>query len=179
MQRRCAGARAASHGTSHRAVNTAFPSARAAAWPTNCSSAAVLSRAAQLSLSWVSLGRRDVLAGSLSLGAAALLGCKDTAMTSSNRSGDGSAPTTAMPVLFVAHGAPPLLDDDGWIGELAAWGKALPRPRAIAVVSAHWEARPLAIGAVRPLPLIYDFYGFPERFYRLQYAAPGAPALAR
>ena len=100
-------------------------------------------------------------------------------MTSSNRSGDRSTPTAAMPVLFLAHGAPPLLDDAGWVGELAAWGKALPRPRAIAVVSAHWEQRPLAIGAVRPLPLIYDFYGFPERFYRLQYAAPGAPELAR
>src|SRR5689334_10131871 len=86
--------------------------------------------------------------------------------------------TNQMPVLFQAHGAPPLLDDPGWIAELAGWAKALPRPRAIVVVSAHWEARPLAIGAVRPLPLIYDFYGFPEKFYRLQYAAPGAPAVA-
>jgi len=82
------------------------------------------------------------------------------------------------PVLFLAHGAPPLLDDNGWIGELAAWAKALPRPRAILVISAHWEERPLAIGATRPVPLIYDFYGFPERFYRLQYASPGAPELA-
>jgi 4,5-DOPA dioxygenase extradiol len=83
-----------------------------------------------------------------------------------------------MPVLFQAHGAPPLLDDPGWIAELAAWGKALPTPRAIVVVSAHWEARPLSIGAVEPLPLIYDFYNFPERFYRLQYPAPGAPEVA-
>ncbi|HEX7842646.1 MAG TPA: class III extradiol ring-cleavage dioxygenase [Kofleriaceae bacterium] len=85
----------------------------------------------------------------------------------------------AMPVLFLAHGAPPLLDDTGWIAELAAWSKALPRPRAIVVVSAHWEERPLAIGATRPLPLIYDFYGFPERFYRLTYPAPGAPGVAQ
>ena len=84
-----------------------------------------------------------------------------------------------MPVLFQAHGAPPLLDDPGWIAELAAWGKSLPRPRAIVVISAHWEERPLAIGAVRPVPLIYDFYGFPEKFYRLQYASPGAPAVAQ
>ena len=86
--------------------------------------------------------------------------------------------TPQMPVLFQAHGAPPLLDDPGWIAELAAWAAALPRPKAIVVVSAHWESRPLAIGAVQPLPLIYDFYGFPERFYRLQYAAPGAPEVA-
>jgi len=87
--------------------------------------------------------------------------------------------TNAMPVLFQAHGAPPLLDDPGWIAELAGWAKALPRPRAIVVVSAHWEERPLSIGATRPLPLIYDFYGFPEKFYRLQYPSPGAPDVAQ
>lgn len=86
--------------------------------------------------------------------------------------------TTKMPVLFQAHGAPPLLDDPAWIAELADWGKALPRPSAIVVVSAHWESRPLAIGAIRPVPLIYDFYGFPEKFYRLQYKSPGAPEVA-
>jgi 4,5-DOPA dioxygenase extradiol len=105
--------------------------------------------------------RREVL-----VALAALVGCKESRMSD------------PMPVLFQAHGAPPLLDDPGWIAELAGWAKALPRPKAIVVVSAHWEARPLAIGAVRPLPLIYDFYGFPERFYRLQYAAPGAPEVA-
>jgi len=130
-----------------------------------------LSRDCQLSAWNVSLRRRDVLAALSTLGVAALPGCKDAVMTSPQ--------TPVMPVLFLAHGAPPLLDDAGWIAELAAWGKQLPRPRAIAVVSAHWEQRPLAIGAVRPLPLIYDFYGFPERFYQLQYPAPGAPELAR
>jgi 4,5-DOPA dioxygenase extradiol len=108
--------------------------------------------------------RRDVLAG---MTAVALVGCKERSMS------------TEMPVLFVAHGAPPLLDDRGWIDELAGWARALPRPRAIVVVSAHWEARPVSIGAVTPLPLIYDFSGFPARFYRLQYAAPGAPEVAQ
>jgi 4,5-DOPA dioxygenase extradiol len=84
-----------------------------------------------------------------------------------------------LPVVFLAHGAPPLLDDAGWIAELAAWAEAMPRPRTVVVLSAHWEARPLAIGATRPLPLIYDFYGFPERFYRLVYPAPGAPDVAQ
>jgi 4,5-DOPA dioxygenase extradiol len=87
--------------------------------------------------------------------------------------------TSKMPVLFQAHGAPPLLDDAGWTRELADWAAALPRPRAIVVVSAHWEAAPLTIGAVRPVPLIYDFHGFPERFYRLAYPAPGAPDVAQ
>jgi 4,5-DOPA dioxygenase extradiol len=87
--------------------------------------------------------------------------------------------TAMMPVLFQAHGAPPLLDDPGWIAELAGWAKALPRPRAIVVVSAHWEEKPISIGAVTPLPLIYDFYNFPEKFYRLQYPSPGAPEVAQ
>lgn len=83
-----------------------------------------------------------------------------------------------MPVLFIAHGAPPLLDDEPWKAELAAWGKALPRPKAILMLSAHWESHPIAIGATEAVPLVYDFYGFPERYYRIEYPSPGAPALA-
>lgn len=89
-----------------------------------------------------------------------------------------TSPTAPMPVIFLAHGAPMLLDDAGWVGELAAWARALPRPRAILMVSAHWDERPLRIGATTPQPLVYDFYGFPDKFYRLQYPSPGAPALA-
>src|SRR3954469_6073237 len=109
MQRRCARGPRSVAPRPHRAINYVFRRRAPLPGPTNCSSAAILSRAAQLSLWWVSLGRRDVLAGGL-LGAAALLGCKDTAMTPSNRSGDSSAPPSVMPVLFLAHGAPPLLD---------------------------------------------------------------------
>jgi len=86
--------------------------------------------------------------------------------------------TTAMPVIFAAHGAPILLDDAGWMAELAAWARALPRPEAILMVSAHWEQRPLTLGATRTVPLVYDFYGFPERYYQTEYPAPGAPDLA-
>lgn len=86
--------------------------------------------------------------------------------------------TSRLPVLFVAHGAPPLLDDKVWQGELAAWAAALPRPKAILIVSAHWEARPTAIGATRTVPLVYDFYNFPARYYQVKYPSPGAPDLA-
>ncbi|MEV7186201.1 class III extradiol ring-cleavage dioxygenase [Kitasatospora sp. NPDC093102] len=83
-----------------------------------------------------------------------------------------------MPALYLSHGAPPLADDPIWPGELAAWSADLPRPRAVLMVSAHWEEAPLALGAVTTIPLVYDFWGFPEHYYRVQYAAPGAPELA-
>jgi len=84
-----------------------------------------------------------------------------------------------MPAIYIGHGAPPLVDDELWVTQLAAWAKALPRPSAILIISAHWENAPLTIGATRTgTPLVYDFGGFPERYYRAQYRSPGAPELA-
>jgi len=83
-----------------------------------------------------------------------------------------------MPAIFAAHGAPVLLDDALWTGELAAWAKAMPRPQSILMISAHWEVRPTTLGATGTVPLVHDFSGFPEKYYRTRYAAPGAPGLA-
>ena len=83
-----------------------------------------------------------------------------------------------MPVIFAAHGAPILLDDASWMGELASWARSMPKPKSILMVSAHWEERPTTLGATRTVPLVYDFYGFPERYYQTNYPAPGAPELA-
>ena len=83
-----------------------------------------------------------------------------------------------MPVIFAAHGAPILLDDVDWMAELAAWAEAMPRPESILMVSAHWEEQPATLGATRTVPLVYDFYGFPEQYYETRYPAPGAPDLA-
>ncbi|MBA3266504.1 MAG: dioxygenase [Nocardioidaceae bacterium] len=83
-----------------------------------------------------------------------------------------------LPVLYLSHGAPPLADDRVWTGQLASWAGNLPRPSSILVISAHWEAAPLTMGATRTCPLVYDFWGFPDRFYDVTYAAPGAPQLA-
>ncbi len=87
--------------------------------------------------------------------------------------------SSRMPAIFLAHGAPPLLDLPDWMGELKAWADAMPRPKAVLMVSAHWEDRPLTLGATTTVPLVYDFSGFPERYYRTQYPAPGAPWLAQ
>ena len=46
------------------------------------------------------------------------------------------------------------------------------------MVSAHWEQRPTTLGATRPVPLVYDFYGFPAKYYQTTYPSPGAPGLA-
>ncbi|MEU5293996.1 dioxygenase [Streptomyces umbrinus] len=83
-----------------------------------------------------------------------------------------------MPALYLSHGAPPLADDPVWPGQLAAWSKDLPRPKAILMISAHWEEAPLALGATETVPLVYDFWGFPEHYYKVRYEAPGAPELA-
>lgn len=83
-----------------------------------------------------------------------------------------------MPALYLGHGAPPLADDPIWPGELAAWAGRLPRPRAILVVSAHWEDAPVALSSTTGAPLVYDFFGFPEHYYAVRYDAPPAPQLA-
>jgi 4,5-DOPA dioxygenase extradiol len=83
-----------------------------------------------------------------------------------------------LPSIFLAHGAPPLLDDADWVKELNDWASAMPKPKAILVLSAHWERRPVTIGATRTVPLLYDFFGFPPHHYEQRYASPGAPALA-
>jgi 4,5-DOPA dioxygenase extradiol len=86
--------------------------------------------------------------------------------------------TERMPVIFAAHGAPILLDDAVWMSELAAWAQAMPKPKSILMISAHWEESVATLGATTPVPLVYDFYGFPERYYQTQYASPAAPELA-
>ncbi|MCW2904791.1 MAG: dioxygenase [Streptosporangiaceae bacterium] len=85
---------------------------------------------------------------------------------------------TRTPVLYLSHGAPPLADDRLWTGQLARWSGELDRPTAVLVVSAHWEEAPLTLGATTTVPLIYDFWGFPEHYYQVTYPAPGAPELA-
>src|SRR5262245_41374191 len=83
-----------------------------------------------------------------------------------------------MPALYPSHCAPPPGDDTPWTGQLAGWSAALPRPGPVPVVSAHWGAAPLALGATTTVPLVYDFWGFPEKYYEVTYPAAGAPGLA-
>jgi 4,5-DOPA dioxygenase extradiol len=86
----------------------------------------------------------------------------------------------AMPALFVSHGAPPTLDDADWLTRLYTWASSMPKPRAIVVVSAHWEAAPAALSASDAgTPLYYDFGGFDPHYYTLTYETPEAGDLAQ
>nr|WP_298404443.1 class III extradiol ring-cleavage dioxygenase [Ferrimicrobium sp.] len=85
---------------------------------------------------------------------------------------------SAMPVLYLSHGAPPLLDDRLWIEELKAWRSRLPVPEAILAISAHWESNPISLSSSGKVPLVYDFWGFDDKYYQLEYAAPGSAKLA-
>ncbi|GAA0799045.1 dioxygenase family protein [Spirilliplanes yamanashiensis] len=90
---------------------------------------------------------------------------------------DGDA---ALPSLYLSHGAPPLFEDAGWMDQLFAWAQRMPKPKAVLIVSAHWESAPLSLSApAAGTPLVYDFGGFDPRYYRMQYRTPDASWLAR
>lgn len=83
-----------------------------------------------------------------------------------------------MPALYLGHGAPPLLDDPLWSAQLASWAAALSRPKAILIVSAHWESAPVSLTA-SGVPLVYDFGGFAAKYSKMTYETPDATAFAK
>jgi aromatic ring-opening dioxygenase catalytic subunit (LigB family) len=94
-----------------------------------------------------------------------------------------------LPTYFIPHGAGPCFfmewnrgPADTW-EKTAAWLKGLvaglpERPKALLVVSGHWEAPAFTVGAAERPPLIFDYYGFPPSTYELRFDTPGSPALA-
>ena len=84
-----------------------------------------------------------------------------------------------LPTLFLSHGSPMHAIEPGAVrGVWQSLARELPRPRALLMVSAHWETRlPMLTGQAKP-ETIHDFYGFPRPLYQVQYPAPGAPQVA-
>ncbi len=102
----------------------------------------------------------------------------------------GERAASALPTYYIPHGGGPCFFMDWpyptpnpWTG-LERWLRELPStlprpPRAVLVISGHWEEAPLAVNVLEHPALLFDYYGFPEHTYRLSYPAPGAPQLAR
>lgn len=86
---------------------------------------------------------------------------------------------TPLPAIFVSHGSPTLVLDDVPARDfLSGLGAQLPRPRAIVVVSAHYETRGVRVNTAAHPRMIHDFRGFPKALYDMRYDAPGDPTLA-
>jgi 4,5-DOPA dioxygenase extradiol len=87
--------------------------------------------------------------------------------------------STRMPTLFVSHGSPMLAIEDGPAHRfLAGCGKQLGKPKAILVLSAHFEASTATVTSSPRPPTIHDFGGFPDALYDIRYPAPGDSDLA-
>lgn len=86
-----------------------------------------------------------------------------------------------MPVAFITDFGPmPAVERDDYTEALGRLGRALPRPRAVIVMSGHWESQGVLGLTASPWPeTIHDYYGFPQDYYKVGYPAPGDPALAQ
>ncbi len=94
--------------------------------------------------------------------------------------------STRLPTFFLSHGGGPWPFIDGVRDQYAVTEAAfrsipqtLPeKPKAALVITGHWEERVFTVSTAEQPPMIYDYHGFPEHTYHIQYQAPGSPALA-
>ena len=132
------------------------------------------------------IGRRQVLAAG-AIGAATVAGLLGP--EGDPQAAPRAVPQARQPVVYLPHGGGPWPFVDIGMGNKAQWDalaqylrglRGLPKvaPKALLVISAHWEeAVPTLMTAAHP-PMLYDYYGFPPASYQVQWPAPGHPQLA-
>ena len=88
--------------------------------------------------------------------------------------------TPKMPVLFLGHGSPMnAIEENEFVRGFRKVSSEIETPKAVLVVSAHWETQGIRVTAMQHPSTIHDFGGFPKALYEVQYPAPGSPELAK
>lgn len=83
------------------------------------------------------------------------------------------------PAMFLGHGSPMnAIKENSFTKFLTNLGRELGKPKAIAIVSAHWQTMGTCVSCQAQPKQIYDFYGFPQELYNVKYQPPGAPDFA-
>ncbi len=88
--------------------------------------------------------------------------------------------TPKMPVLFLGHGSPMnAIEENEFVQGFRNISSQIETPKAVIVISAHWETKGTQVTAMNNPATIHDFGGFPKELYEIQYPAPGKPQLAK